>query len=52
MIEAAVKSDSNQRLATSKQELEFQRETSKDDKCHHEFYKRTKGADEKGFWQF
>jgi pyrrolidone-carboxylate peptidase len=52
MIKAAIKSTTTQRLATTKGELAAQRESSKQDQCLHEFYKRTKGADEKGFWPF
>lgn len=52
MIPAAVKSQVVARLLTKKKELEQLRATVKNDKCLSEFYKRTKGADEKGFWQF
>lgn len=52
MIPAAVKSQVAVRLLTKKKELEQLRATVKNDKCLSEFYKRTKGADEKSFWQF
>lgn len=52
MIPAAVKSQTVVRLLTKKKELEQLRATVKNDKCLSEFYKRTKGADEKSFWQF
>lgn len=52
MIPAAVQSQVVVRLLTKKKELEQLRATVKNDKCLSEFYKRTKGADEKSFWQF
>lgn len=52
MISAAVKSTELTRLSTKKKELEVLREANKNNKCLSEFYKRSKGADEKGFWQF
>ncbi len=52
MITAAVKAQTVTRLLTKKKELEVLRASVKNDKCLSEFYKRTKGADEKSFWQF
>lgn len=52
MILASVKSNEVIRLSTKKKELEVLRDITKSDKCLHEFYKRTRGADEKGFWSF
>lgn len=52
MIPAAVRNQEVKRLLTKKKELEQMRATVKGDKCLSEFYKRTKGADEKSFWQF
>lgn len=52
MIPSALNTEDVSRLATRKKELEAQREASKNDKCLNEFYKRTKGIDEKGFWSF
>jgi pyroglutamyl-peptidase len=49
MITAAVKVDTFSRLPTKKKELDMLR-SDKSDKCLNEFYKRAKGADEKGFW--
>lgn len=51
MISAAVKTDEIKRLPTTKKELDPLR-NDKNNKCHAEFYKRAKGADEKGFWSF
>lgn len=51
MIAAGVKVDEVKRLPTKKKELEPYR-ADKADKCLNEFYKRAKGADEKGFWSF
>lgn len=52
MIVAAVKSKNVDRLPTKRKELEILREATKGDKCLNEFYKRAKGADEKGLWSF
>lgn len=52
MIGAAVKATEFKRLSTSKAELKKLRETYKDNQCLSEFYKRTKGIDEKSFWTF
>lgn len=51
MISAAIKVKTIGRLPTTKKELEPLR-NDKNNKCHAEFYKRAKGADEKGFWSF
>lgn len=51
MIASAVKIDTVTRLPTRKKEFE-QFRANKSDKCINEFYKRAKGADEKGFWSF
>jgi pyrrolidone-carboxylate peptidase len=50
MILAAIKVKNVSRLMTGKKDIELLREASKDNKCLDEFYKRTKGVDEKGFW--
>ena len=50
MILTAVKTFKVSRLPTKKNELELLRERFRNDSCLSEFYKRTKGADEKGFW--
>ena len=52
MILAAVRAERVERLLTSKSELEVLRNESRNNSCLHEFYKKTKGADEKGFWSF
>jgi pyrrolidone-carboxylate peptidase len=52
MILASLTSTEVKRLSTTKKELEVLRDSSKNNKCLNEFYKRTKGADEKGFWSF
>jgi len=52
MISAAVKEEEVVRLSTSKDELQLLRRQFKNDRCLSEFYKRTKGADEKGIWPF
>lgn len=52
MITTAVKTTTFERLATRKKEIEVFRENSKNDQCLSEFYKRTKGVDEKSFWTF
>lgn len=52
MITAAVKTTEFKRLSTTKSELKKLRETYKDNQCLSEFYKRTKGIDEKSFWTF
>lgn len=51
MIKAAVKINEFTRIPTRKKELDELR-ANKSDKCINEFYKRAKGADEKGFWSF
>lgn len=51
MIPEALRHESK-RLPTKKKELEMIRSSVKEDKCLSEFYKRFKGADEKGFWIF
>jgi pyrrolidone-carboxylate peptidase len=52
MIPAAIRSKDIKRLLTKKKDLEQLRTSVKGDKCLSEFYKRTKGVDEKSFWQF
>ena len=52
MITAAVKTEETARLSTTKDELVLLRRQFKHDRCLSEFYKRTKGADEKGIWPF
>lgn len=52
MILASVKKSDVSRFPTKKKEFQILRDSSKADKCLSEFYKRTKGADEKGFWSF
>lgn len=52
MILASVKTTEVSRFPTKKKEFQALRESSKAEKCLNEFYKRTKGADEKGFWSF
>lgn len=52
MIQAAVHSTESSRLMTKKKELEILRQKTFENKCYNEFYKRTKGSDEKGFWPF
>lgn len=51
MITAALKNTEVKRLKTKKKDLEVLRLTSKEDPCLEEFYRRTKGIDEKNFWQ-
>ncbi len=52
MLTAAVKATEFKRLSTTKAELKKLRETNKNNQCLSEFYKRTKGIDEKSFWTF
>lgn len=52
MILSAVKAPLFRRLPTGKDELEELRRSSQGDQCLSEFYKRTKGSDEKDFWKF
>ena len=51
MIKVAVSIQDIKRLPTTKKELDILR-ADKTNKCLNEFYKRAKGADEKGFWSF
>ncbi|MFP5386004.1 MAG: hypothetical protein ACLGHN_07985 [Bacteriovoracia bacterium] len=51
MIAAAVKETSVRRLPTTKKELKELRREYQDDQCLYEFYKRSRGIDEKGFWR-
>lgn len=51
MIEAAVKTTNVQRLLTRKSELRALREENRNNACLYDFYKRTKGSDEKGLWR-
>ena len=52
MILAAVKTTSFKRLSTTKIEIEKLRQTHQDNACLSEFFKRTKGIDEKSRWTF
>lgn len=52
MITASVKASNVRRLLTRKEELRLLRNEFKNDQCLYEFYKKTKGIDEKGFWTF
>jgi pyrrolidone-carboxylate peptidase len=52
MIAAAAESKTVMRLPVTKKEFEVLRDRSRRDKCLNEFYSRTKGVDEKGFWSF
>ena len=52
MILAAVKTTSFERLSTTKNEIEELRNTHQNDQCLSEFFKRTKGIDEKSRWSF
>lgn len=52
MILTAVKTKEIKRLPTRKKELEILRDKFENNQCLSEFYKRTKGADEKAFWTF
>lgn len=52
MIEASVKTMNVERLLTRKDDLQNIRREYRNDKCLSEFYKKTKGIDEKGFWTF
>lgn len=52
MIGAAVKNTFFERLSTTKNEIEKLRNAYRDDQCLSEFYKRTKGIDEKSLWSF
>lgn len=50
MILEAIKVKTVERLPVKKKELEVFRQQHRNDQCLSEFYKRAKGADEKGFW--
>lgn len=52
MILAAVETNSFTRLSTTKNEIEVLRNKYKDHQCLSEFFKRTKGIDEKSRWPF
>jgi pyrrolidone-carboxylate peptidase len=52
MILAGLKVQDVKRLLTSKKELQGLRSSTRAEKCLNEFYKRTKGVDERGFWSF
>ena len=52
MITAAIKQSEVRRLPTTKKELKELRKEFQNDECLFEFYKRSKGIDEKGFWTF
>ncbi len=52
MILTSIKTSNVQRLLTKKNELRALREESRNNQCLYEFYKKTKGIDEKGFWTF
>lgn len=52
MIQAAVKTTHFERLSTTKGEIRKLRDTHQDNQCLSEFYKRTKGIDEKSLWSF
>ena len=52
MIEASIRTSGVKRLLTRKDELRILRNEFKHDQCLSEFYKKTKGIDEKGFWTF
>ncbi len=51
MIIAASATEASPRLPVRKIELQVLREQHRGDRCLSEFYKRAKGADEKGLWQ-
>lgn len=50
MIPAALAQKTSRKLPMTKNELKLLRESSKNDPCLNEFYKRAKGIDEKGLW--
>lgn len=52
MISAAVKVKNVERLSTHKKEIQELRQKHQSDQCLSEFYKRTKGVDERSLWTF